>query len=230
MANPIIRTHFTFTELVAHWQCTENDLRDAIASQRLVPSIHLKGVFWELAFDTSGKRTRKTPAVFVNELMYLVEVKRLGAFDCAFTFYSREADALQSGSLFKADSNGYVDIRKRMSDVEQMGCFVIEEVARSEALYRTLAQTVSTTQDSSAADKWWATDHNVIGIANGIKGEWQRQGRSVIQAGARHGNYGRLPIGEAVAKKIVDAEKVTGQGRSIQGRTIADYLRKYDWN
>lgn len=228
--NPIIRTHFTFIELMEHWQCSENDLRDAIVSQHLVPSIYVKGAVWELAFGTSGKRTRRTPAVYVNELMYLVDVERFGASDCAFNFYSREPDALQDGSLFKADSNGYVDIRKRMADVEKNGRFMVEEVARSEALFGALAQSVSATPISSAAGPWWATDHKVVDIADGIKKEWIKQGRGVIQSGSRHGQYSRTAIGEAVAKKIEDAEKASQKNRTIGGKSVSEFLKKCGWN
>lgn len=228
--NPIIRTHFTFTELMAHWQCSENDLRDAIVSQRLVPSIHVIGAVWELALDTSGKRTRLTTGIYINEMMYLIDVARLGASDCAFNFYSRDPDALTHGSVFKADGNGYVDIRKRMADVEKDGRFLAVEVARSQALFGALSQPVSTTLISSVAGRWWATEYDVINMANGIKEEWKKQRRGVIQSGSRHGEYGRFPIGEAVAKKIQDAEKANTTNRTIGGKSIANFLKENKWN
>lgn len=227
--NPIIRTDFTFAELMEHWKCSKNDLRDAIVSQRLVPSIRIKGAVWELILDTSGKRIRITPAVYVNELMYLVGVERFGASDCAFNCYSRKPDELQAGSLFKADGNGYVDIRKRMSDVEINGRFLAKEVARSEGLYKTLAGAVSE-QTTAVKGQWWNIEHNVLEIASGIKEEWKTQGREVIQSGSRHGKFGRLPVGDAVSKKITDAEKTIGSDRSVGGKTIANFLKTSGWN
>lgn len=226
--NPIIRTHLDFKELMARWQCSENDLRDAIVSQRLVPSIHVRGAVWEL--DTSGKRTQRTSSVYVNELMYLVGIERFGASDCAFNFYSRESGALQASFLFKSAGNGYVDIRKRMADVEKNGRFMAEEVARSEALFGALAQSASATPISSAAGPWWATDHKVVDIADGIKKEWIKQGRGVIQSGSRHGQYSRTAIGEAVAKKIEDAEKASQNNRTIGGKSVSEFLKKCGWN
>lgn len=182
-----------------------------------------------MALDSAGKRARRGPALYVNELMYLVGVEPFGAFDCAFNFYSREPDALQTGSLFKADGNGYVDIRKRMSDVVMDGRFLTDEVARSEYLYRALTGAVSA-QTKAVKGQWWNIDHNVLAMASGIKDEWIRQEREVIQSGSRHGQYSRSSIGEAVAKTIEDAEKANTTNRTIGGKSIANFLTKNKWN
>ena len=225
--NPIIRSLLSFTELMMHWQCSGNDLRDAILSQRLVPSIHVNRAVWVL--DASGKRTQNAPAIFVNEMMYLVGITRLGASDCAFNFYCREPNVHQTSSLFKDASNGYVDSRKRMADIEKDGWFMPEEVDRAKTLYEAMAEIAST---QSAADKnpWWRTKHNVIALANEVKAAWVREGREVIQSGSRHGQYSRSAIGEAVAKKIYDAEKVNNSKRTIGGKSISDYLKECNWS
>lgn len=225
--NPIIRSHLSFTELMVHWQCSENDLRDAIVSQRLVPSIHVNGAVW--VFNASGKRTQDDPAIFVNEMMYLVGIAQLGASDCAFNFYCREPNVLRASSLFKDARNGYVDTRKRMADVEKDGRFMPVEVDRAKTIYEAMTARAST---PSAADKnlWWKTKHNVTELANEVKAVWVSEGREVIQSGSRHGQYSRSAIGEAVAKKIEEAEKVNKTNGTIGGKSISNYLKECNWS
>ncbi len=179
--------------------------------------------------DASGTRTRSPRAVFVNELMFLVGVARIGASDCAFNYYSRSPDVSQSDSLFKADGSGYVDIRKRMADVEKDGRFTVEEVARSEALYKAM-RCVVPTPPAGKKSPWWATDHDVIKLADAIKEEWCASDRAVNQSGPRHGQFSRAAIAEAIAKKIEDAEKDTGTKRSIGAKTISNYLSDNGWH
>lgn len=227
-ANPIIRTHFTFTELMAHWQCSENDLRDAIVSQRLVPSIHVKAAVWEMALDSAGKRARRAPALYVNELMYLVGVESFGAFDCAFNYFSREPGPLEAGSLFKPDGSAYLDIRTRLSDVERDGRFTVEAIDNAKALYGSLTIAQSP-HGSSAKTQWWNSDFDVLAIAKEI--EKQAEGREwgLNQSGARAQRYPLSRISDAVAKKIEDADTVAGKGRRINGKSISNYLKSKGW-
>lgn len=228
-SNPVIRTSISFTDLIAHWQCSENDLRDAIISGRLVPSVHVRGVVWELVVDTSGKRRTQTPAVYVNELMYLTKVERLSATDCAFNYLSREPHLRDASSLFIPDGSAYVNIRKRLSDVERDGRFTVESIANAESSYADQTLTQSPIA-STVKTQWWKSDYDVSKIASEIKQEWIKQGRQVIQSGSRHGKYGRLPIGDAVSKKITDYEKAAESKRFIGGKSIADYLKETGWD
>ena len=227
-SNPIIKTLRSFTELMAHWQCSENDLRDAIITGQLVPSVYVRGVVWEIVVDSLGKGKTQTQGVYVNELMYLVEVERLGVSDCAFKYFSRKTHLRGAGSLFKPDASAYVDVRKRLSDVERDGRFTVDSISEAEASNsnQTHAQFPAA---STSKTQWWNTEYDVSKLANEIKQEWIKQGRPVIQSGSRHGKYGRLPIGEAVSKQIADYEKLA-KNRFIGGKTIADFLNKIDWD
>lgn len=228
-SNPIIKTSLSFTELMAHWKCSENDLRDAIVTGRLVPSVYVKGAVWELVLDTSAKRKTQTSAVSVNELMYLVEVERLGVSDCAFKYFSRETHLRGAGSLFKPDASAYVDVRKRLSDIEKDGRFTVDSIAEAEASYGNQTLTQSSVA-SITKTQWWNSDHDVWAIAKEIEKTALEKGWGVNQSGARAQRYPISTISEAVAKQIEDREKATGRGFSIGGKTISNFLKKAGWN
>ena len=228
-SNPIIKTSLSFTELMAHWQCSENDLRDAIITGQLVPSVYIKGVVWEIVVDASGKGKTRTQGSYVNELMYLVEVERLGVSDCAFKYFSRETHLRGAGSLFKPDASAYVDVRKRLSDVEKDGRFTVESIAETEASYSNQTLIPSSVA-STTKTQWWNRDHDVWVIAKEIEKTALEKGWGVNQSGARAQRYPISTISEAVAKQIEHKEKASGRCLSIGGKTISNFLKKAGWN
>ncbi|MES2280093.1 MAG: hypothetical protein V4542_01635 [Pseudomonadota bacterium] len=225
--NPIVRTSLTFTELMAHLQCSENDLRDAILSQQLVPSIFVKVPLWEMAINDSGKRSRLTPATRRDRWMYLVDVVELGSNDCAFNYYSDTLDAWKTTSVFKADGTGYIDIRKRMADVEREGRFSVEAIAKCEAFSGT--QSRGSQVPAIVKAQWWNSKYDVWAIAKEIEKAGIGQGWGINQSGPRAQQYPISRISQAVAKKITDAETAAGQPRRIGGKTISTYLKSKGW-
>lgn len=225
--NPIKKTYLNFVELMAHWECSENDLFRAIINKQLIPSVHVNAPLWELKHNAAGKRVRQSPAVFVNDFMYLVGVSRQGIYDCKFTLYSRQVDPGDTDSLFKAVTNQHVDNHLRMCDVVTQGCFTLDAINQAEANTKSTVN-VATSQASVEKQTWWQSNYDVLAMARELEKEYEERGQ-VNQSGKRSGKVPISTISAAIAKRITDAESKAHTSNSIVGKSVTNYLTKSGW-
>lgn len=138
------RNYLTFSELQERWQCTENDLRYAIISGAVKPSIRLVGKHKILSWEMDAFGDWVASAYEPGELGYALEVDARGwqylqdpvqteSFDCEFRFAADEWDA-EKGELPFAiwrKLNSTVNIGK----IKESAVFLLEEIARYEAKF-----------------------------------------------------------------------------------------------
>jgi hypothetical protein len=138
------RNYLTFSELQERWQCSENDLRYAIISGAVKPSIRLIGkhkiLSWEIdafgdwvASDYAPGDSGYTLEVDARGWQYLQDPIQTESFDCEFRFAADDWDA-EKGELPFAiwrKLNGTVNIGK----IKESAVFLLEEIARYEAKY-----------------------------------------------------------------------------------------------
>ena len=97
------RNYLTFAELQSRWECTDNDLRDAIISGALKPSVKIDA---ELSLPQwqEGSRDEMEPSGFLADendepiktrprgWQYLQEPVQTAPFDCIFSLISDDRD------------------------------------------------------------------------------------------------------------------------------------------
>lgn len=93
------RNYLTFSELMERWRCTESDLRYAVISGGIKPSVRLVGVHetveWELTPWGTWERKSEQDGGYVLSYqpvgwVYLQEPHQTGPFDCRFELASDE--------------------------------------------------------------------------------------------------------------------------------------------
>lgn len=153
---PAYRTHLTMQELLVRWDWTENDLRDAIVRQDLIPSYFISGAVWPRVANDSGKRTR-SEATSLQELLYLVSFRERGALDGYFDFGARTPDALTTGEvIFEVGGVGVQNGRISLQEVLTGGVVTEIEMQRFEE------ETQLTPQPEAAVNtqRWpWGNHH-----------------------------------------------------------------------
>ena len=138
--NIIDRGYLTFSELMSKWQCAENDLRYAIITSELKPSIRLIGMHacltwdidpwgdWEASEVNDGfRRDMRKPRGW----QYLQDPIQTGPFDCQFEHASDERDPDKSDIPFA----WWHQLKTTMTldDVLTKVVFVDEEIKRYES-------------------------------------------------------------------------------------------------
>lgn len=225
------RARLTFDEVRERWQWSENDLREAVISGQLVPSIYEKGAIWPIRFDHAGKPSRMTPAVFSNHWLYAVSVNPTGPFDCNFDYLADTHDALASGGgVYQRDAKGggFINNRVTLADVIANGVFATAELTRYEAAHGA----GSKMDDDGMPGKtilWWQQRHDIVSMASRIEAQYVKDGRGLNQSGARAGKFSLTALGEAVSTEIGKAEKVEKSPRTISGKTIVNFLKTKGW-
>lgn len=222
------RTDLTFVDLMKRWGWDENDMRDAVINQGLMPSYFIYGAVWQRPLDATGGRAR-AGAASVYELMYLTRFHKTGALDGYFDRCAREPDALDNGGdVFEVGGVGVEGNRVSLADVLEKGVVAMSEIARFEESCMEVSEK-EPSADNSAKTQWWNEDYNVWAMAKEIESKGADQGWGVNQSGARAGRYPLNRIGDAVAAKIATAELAAGSTRKILGKTIINYLKKRNW-
>lgn len=138
------RNYLTFSELQERWQCSENDLRYAIISGAVKPSMRLIGkhklLSWEIdafgdwvASDYAPGDFGYTLEVDARGWQYLHDPVQTESFDCEFRFAADDWDAEKGESPFAIwrKLNSTVNIGK----IKESAVFLLEEIARYEAKY-----------------------------------------------------------------------------------------------
>jgi hypothetical protein len=129
---PASRTQLTFKELMVRWGWDENDMRDAMINQGLVPSYFISGAVWQRPSNKAGERPR-AGATSVYESLYLVSFHETGALDGYFDRCAREPDSIdKNGDIFEVGGIGVVKSRVSLADVLQNGMVMMAELDRFE--------------------------------------------------------------------------------------------------
>lgn len=155
------RTSISFQELIVQGEITENDLKDGILSQRLVPSYFIDGEVSEMSLDADGV-LKRTSGAFKKELMYLVKPRPLGSFDCDFEFCATTADAIETGApIFQLGvPGGYVRTRISLTDILDKGVVTQPELQRFNKHFQSiwpwgLHHTTALGHLEAAAKRFW---------------------------------------------------------------------------
>ncbi len=223
--------NLTFQELAQRWQCTDARLRELTATGQIVPSLSMKGFFSEVALDPNGQPQNTGRSVHLNRLMYVMGIQQLGPFDCAFNYCADRPEGLRVGTVFKAEGNGFVDIRPRMANIESEGVFAIAEVERVEAAasHGSAVPAAATAPQTIKQVAWWNTQHDVLVMAKEIEQKAKHQGWGLNQSGARAGKYPLAAIGQKVADEINRQQGMKGSPKKIGARSVSKFLKKQGW-
>jgi len=164
------RNYFTFAELQKLWKCTEDDLKFAIISSEIKPSIMLLGehkvISWEV--DPGGEWRAKNPLplgkgfqlqVETKHWQYLQDPVQIGAFECEFSFLTndRDAEKEEGGNSFWRRLPSPI----RMEQIKEAAVFLLEEVARYESRYG--GNSVATDVEKPLKSRERGTLLNIIG-------------------------------------------------------------------
>jgi hypothetical protein len=141
------RNYFTFSELMTRWDCTENDLRFAIISGAIKPSIKLNGehycVLWKIngfgeynpdefnPNSTDSYRLQYKP----RRWLYLQDPVQISPFDCEFKFVSDDRNPDKGEPCFSIWHS--LPVPLSMDRIKNDAVFLLEEVARYEAEHGT---------------------------------------------------------------------------------------------
>ena len=136
------RNYLTFPELQDRWQCTENDLKFAIISGELKPSVRLLGTHTVLVWEQSASGEWEISEYHPGDLGYRLEIDVRGwqylqdpiqtaAFDCKFWLVSDDRNPEKSEAPFSCWFA--LPAHMKLDDVKNTGVFLLEEVARYEA-------------------------------------------------------------------------------------------------
>ncbi len=135
------RNYLTFPELQERWQCSENDLKFAIISSELKPSVRLPGKHIVLTWEESALGRWEISEYYPGDLGYRLEIEvrawqylqepmQTEPFDCQFKLVSDDRNPDKSEIPF---SCWYaLPAIMKLSDVMNSGVFLLEEVARYE--------------------------------------------------------------------------------------------------
>jgi hypothetical protein len=129
------RNYFTFPEIMGRWQCTENDIRHIVISEKLRPSYFIRRDFEYSEIEERDPGTFEEVPVseemkFLKEgLYYLQTGDQLGPFDCEFGSFttSRERPNLADGEL-NCDLY-FLEKALPLSHVLEHGVVTLEELA-----------------------------------------------------------------------------------------------------
>ena len=136
------RNYLTFLELQERWKCTEVDLKFAIISSELKPSVRLIGkhvcLTWEISVFGDWVASEYLPGDLGYSLeieprgwQYLQDPVQTAPFDCQFRFVSDDRNPEKSETPF---SNWHsLPEFMTMQDVMSSGVFMLKEVAFFEA-------------------------------------------------------------------------------------------------
>lgn len=127
------RTYFTFSELMARWQCSENDVRELMVRGDLVPSIYHNGRAIPLEEVVPGAWTPSKVddmegEVHAQGLLYLRDFLPRGPFTGDFLLASVEREGSPLLSLQRGGEHRMV----ALEEVLEEGVIAMEEVARVE--------------------------------------------------------------------------------------------------
>lgn len=226
---PAGRMQLQFSEVMARWQWSEVDLKDAIINKIVTPTVFVKGTLLIYRQGSGGVRQQVTQAIAINDWLYLVDVRKTAPFDCEFFYLAKVPDAFASGgdlfTVVQMTPGGHLRPRYYLSSIFELCALSMDEVLRYESLHGQLHGAVKA--------RWWNTEHNVVAIADSVKEKWKASNRDVNQSGARAGLYPIDAIGKAVAMEIAKIErtlKATGKARTIGGKTISTFLKERGWS
>ena len=209
---------------------TESDLKEAIVSGRLIPSIFESGALWPTPVGRNGLRTRMTPAIFVKDWMYLVGVTPTGPFDCTFEYLAKTAsDLAGGGEVYSRDGTGYINNRMSLADVVARGAFSIEVLERFE-VSRAHAPRLPASPPRLGKAAWWNTSYDVWAMAERIEREAPDKGWGLNERGLRAGRYPLNRLSGVVAAEITASEANKGSKEKIGFKQIEKHLRNAGWN
>jgi hypothetical protein len=138
------RNYLTFSELQARWTCSESDLRFAIISAELKPSVRLIGKHqvqtWEIDFlgdwvasDYAPGNLGYTLEIDARGWQYLQDPIQTESFDCEFRLAADDRDADKGELPFAIWRKLHSPIT--IGRIKETAVFLLEEVARYEAKY-----------------------------------------------------------------------------------------------
>lgn len=137
-----VRNYFTFQELIARWQCSENELKHAVIIGNIKPSIRLNGEFNTITWQIDSYGNYFPKEFFSNNLeniefkfrphgwLYLQDPIQTGPFEGEFGFASDDRDPdkdeMPFSSWFKLKKPFSVD------EVKNDAAFLLTEIAAYE--------------------------------------------------------------------------------------------------
>ena len=139
-----VRNYLTFVELQERWKCSENDLRYAVISAELKPSVRLMGRYCSLTWDVdpAGElvASEYQPGEFgyavesdVRGWQYLQDPIQTESFDCEFRLAADDRDPVKEAFSFATWRALPKPIS--LSHVKDSAVFLLSEIARYEAKY-----------------------------------------------------------------------------------------------
>ena len=160
------KKYYTFPQLAARLQCTEQDLRHLVIEREITPSIHLefkmyadyqidadededgRHLFlspvlnWESKADDQGDWTKAAG------FRYLIFPQRTSANNCAFTYFSETSHGHDAGEICHA-----LDETLGIDFILQHGVVMKDELARFEALHNKDAPQMQTERPLATTER-----------------------------------------------------------------------------
>jgi hypothetical protein len=139
----LARRYLTFPELLVRWECQPNDIRQAVLSRALVPSMFIDATlltgWWDEEYDHETglaapnfmADVRHTPSRRVRKFLFMRDPHDTGLMTCSFGTFCDSATAtpFDSGDMTWFDPHRQITL----DDVVADGVFMSTEVARYEA-------------------------------------------------------------------------------------------------
>ena len=142
------KKYYTFPQLAAHLQCSEQDLRHLVIEREITPSFHLECQMYadyqiDADEDHDGRHLFPSPVLNWESkaddlgdwtklagFHYLIFPRRTSANNCVFTFFSKTSHGHDVGEICYA-----LDETLGIDFVLQHGVVMKDELARFEALH-----------------------------------------------------------------------------------------------
>lgn len=221
MAIHIPRKYLTFSELIERWKCEENDIRDAIISGSLVPSIFVHGKLqWAEFVPTTDFLARRGALeakgrfnvdgdpfmLTIDSWLDLRNPVEVGVMACVFPVLCSSATAAPEVGLTVAD--WYIPSRPiEIQQVVDEGVFMMSEVVRFES------EAVGKSTDRAAGDKARRTLLNIIAVLKELASA--KRDKDLSQSELIQEMLANYPEKYGIAKSTLE-QKFADANRSLQ--------------